>query len=86
MGDKETETASLMTLSRTEEKLAEDVGIRGYFYKMRDAETSLYSDGDDLVGRKKLKKEEEGVIEGMSTSCSMNEERRTWLQTQSMYN
>lgn len=42
-----------MTLSRIEEKLAEDVGIKGYFYKTRDAETFLYLDGDDLVERKK---------------------------------
>lgn len=56
---------SLMTLSRIEEKLAEDVGLKGYFYKMRAAETFLYPDGDDLVERKKLKNQkEEGVNQG----------------------
>lgn len=54
-----------MTLSRIEEKLAEDVGLKGYFYKMRAAETFLYPDGDDLVERKKLKNQkEEGVNQG----------------------
>lgn len=51
-----------------EEKLAEDVGIKGYFYKMRAAETFLYPDGDDLIERKKLKNQkEEGVTKGMNT-------------------
>lgn len=46
---------SLMSLCRTEEKLVKDVRTQGYFPKMRAAGTCLYTDGDNVVGKKKLK-------------------------------
>lgn len=60
---------SLMSLCRFEEKLVEDVGIQGYFPKMRVAGTHLYTDGDNPVGRKKLNtREAEGITQDEGTS------------------
>lgn len=75
------QSINLITLSRIEERLAVDAGIKGHFYKMRAAETYLYPDGDDLVEKKTLRnQEEEGLTKGLSTCWNMNEERkRTWL-------
>lgn len=66
-------------LDCSEEKLIEDVGIKGYFYKVRVARAYLYTNGGDPVERKQLKTQgEEGTTktEGMGTRCNKNKKRR----------